>query len=86
MNYEVVLSDPAKKQLAKLDADIRARIMTGLHLLAANPYPPVSRTLTGDQRGRMRLRIGSYRIIYSVNMNILNVLVIRIAHRREVYK
>ena len=86
MNYEVVLSDPAKKQLAKLDADIRARIMTALHLLATNPYPPASRTLTGDQGGRMRLRIGSYRIIYSVDMNILKVLVIRIAHRREVYR
>jgi mRNA interferase RelE/StbE len=71
--------------LAKLDATISKRIIAALDELAEDPRPPGVRALTGHQRW-LRIRVGDWRVVYEVHDNELHVLVIAIAHRREVYR
>lgn len=54
-------------------------------LLADNPRPPKAAKLVGT-RDRWRVRAGDHRVIYQIDDGILTVLVIRVAHRREVYR
>ena len=82
--YRVQLSNQARKQLARLDAQLQSRITRGLLRLAAEPRPAAARKLT-VRRG-WRLRIGDYRVMYEIHDDQLFVLVIRIGHRREVYR
>ncbi|MEV7974007.1 type II toxin-antitoxin system RelE/ParE family toxin [Cellulomonas sp. NPDC089187] len=83
--YEVTFTTPARKQLLKLELHARVRILRTLDLLADNPRPPGSTQLVGGA-GERRVRAGDYRIVYEVNGGELIVLVLRVAHRREVYR
>jgi mRNA interferase RelE/StbE len=53
--------------------------------LAENPRPPKATKLIG-RRNRWRVRAGNYRVLYEIDDDVLTVLVIRVAHRREVYR
>jgi mRNA interferase RelE/StbE len=53
--------------------------------LAENPYPPGCKKLAGDE-GFWRIRVGDYRVVYTVIQSKLVVLVVKIGHRREVYR
>lgn len=83
--YEVTFTAPARKQLTKLDPQVRLRILRTLDVLADDPRPPGSTQLVGGA-GERRVRAGDYRIIYEVHDGELVVLVLRMAHRREVYR
>jgi mRNA interferase RelE/StbE len=62
----------------------RRRILERIGALADEPRPPTSRKLTGAER--YRLRQGPYRILYSIEDEVLTVFVVRVAHRREAYR
>jgi len=70
--------------LRKLDREIRPRIEGAIALLAEDPRPPASRPLGG--RDGYRVRVGDYRIIYTVQDDVLLVVVVTLGHRREVYR
>ena len=85
MSYSVSLSPAAARQLRKFDPDVRRRIQAAIELLAETPRPPAATRLVGGS-GEWRVRTGDYRVIYEVHNGELLVLVLRMAHLREVYE
>ena len=85
MTHDAIELRPAAvRALRKLDPQIRPRIQGAIALLAQNPRPPGARALRG--RPGLRIRVGDYRIIYVVEDDVLVVVVLTLAHRREVYE
>ena len=82
--YEVRLTRQAAKQLASLERSMQLRIAGVIELLSTNPFPPKAQKLRG--REAWRVRVGDYRLIYTVNQGELIIVVVRLAHRREVYR
>jgi len=85
MNYSVTLSPAAARQLRKFDPEVRRRIQAAIELLAENPRPPAATRLVGGG-GEWRVRTGDYRVIYEIHDAELLILILRMAHRREVYE
>ncbi len=84
--WHIELSKEARSFLIVLrDEKLKQRIGQKIDLLAENPRPPGCEKLSGTEN-RWRVRVGDYRIIYEVYDNRLVVLVIRIGHRREIYR
>lgn len=86
MAYTVILDDPARKALQKLPHETQERILLALHLLAETPRPPNVKKLAGNKEELYRIRVGDYRILYHIEDDRLIVLVVRIGHRRDVYR
>ena len=84
MTYAVELG-PVRKDLRALDDKTRCRILRVIVALAVNPRPPGARKLRGGSE-LWRVRVGDYRILYSIEEARLVVLVVKIGHRREVYR
>ena len=84
MIYAITINRSAQRQLAKIDAQMRIRISQAIYAFAENPRPSDCKKLVGHNA--WRIRIGSYRVIYEIQDNILVVTVIRVVHRREVYR
>lgn len=85
MTYSVSRTRAADKALAGIEKRDRLRIEGAIALLAETPRPP-NATETVGTADRWRVRIGDYRVLYSIEDERLVVLVIRVAHRREVYR
>ena len=85
VTYRITLAPPAARQLRKFDAQVRRRIQAALELLADEPRPPAATWLVGGA-GEWRVRTGDSRIVYEIHDDYLLVLVLRVAHRREVYQ
>jgi len=83
--YRVEYAPAADKQIRKLDPVAQDRVIRTVALLASNPRPPRATQLVGG-RGEWRVRTGDYRIVYEVDDDVLVVLVVRVGHRREVYR
>lgn len=84
-SYRVEFTTAADKELRKLDPGIRRRILSGIAELERDPRPAGCKKLAGETNA-WRIRIGDYRVLYDVIDYILVVTVVRVAHRREVYK
>lgn len=82
--YHVELRPAAARALRKLDPQVRGRIQGAIALLAQDPRPPAARALQG--RPGLRVRVGDYRIIYTVQDAVLLVVVVMLGHRREIYE
>jgi mRNA interferase RelE/StbE len=82
--YRVEVRPAALRALRKLDPTVRPRIEGAIVLLAEDPRPPASRPLTG--RPAYRVRVGDYRIIYTVHDDLLLIIVVTLGHRRDVYR
>lgn len=85
MTHRVTLAPSTAHQPRKLDPQARRRIQAALELLASEPRPPAATRLVGGS-GEWRIRTGDYRIIYEIHGDQLLILVLRIGHRREVYR
>lgn len=84
MSYSIKVKDSARKALLKLPRQIRMRLIEAIDRLVEEPF--AGGVLKGEFGGLRRLRVGQYRIIYEVFKGELTVLVVRIGHRREVYR
>ena len=85
MTFRIALTPAARRDLASLPHEVARRIDTHILALAENPFPPKVKKLQGSP-GFLRIRVGDYRIVYTVQHKHLIVLVIKIGHRREVYR
>jgi mRNA interferase RelE/StbE len=83
--YTVDFTTGAAKEIRKLDVGARRRILASLAELATEPRPKGCKKLAGEPSA-WRIRIGDYRVLYEIQDDILTVTVVRVAHRREVYK
>ena len=83
--YEVRLARRAVRSLADLQRRDQQRMRAAIDLLAENPRHPNCVALQGET-GVYRVRVGDYRIVYEVYDRLLMVQVVRIGHRREVYR
>jgi len=81
--YRIELRPAAVRALRKLDPQVRRRVQGAIALLADDPRPPAARALRG--RPGLRVRVGDYRIIYTVADDVLLVVVVTLGHRRDVY-
>ncbi|WP_018134003.1 type II toxin-antitoxin system RelE family toxin [Acaricomes phytoseiuli] len=84
-SYTIEFTAAAAKQLTKLDRQAQRRIQAAIELLAETPRPPGAKKLVGSD-GEWRVRTGDYRIVYEIHDRRLIVYVIRIGHRRDIYK
>lgn len=85
MTYKVTLKPQAEKQFSKLPKDIQKRLFAAFLTLSDNPRPHGSIKLQGAA-DYYRVRVGDYRIVYTVDDNVLKVLVLALGHRREIYQ
>lgn len=85
VRYVLEFTPLAAKQFRRLTAAARRRLATPIDALASNPRPPNAKKLKGG-RDAWRLRVGDYRIIYEIYDDRLLILVVRLGHRREVYR
>ncbi len=85
MSYQVSLRPGAERQRRKLDAQIRQRVNEALLALEDTPRPLGVVKLRGSDR-EWRIRIGDYRIIYEIDDDGNQVIILRITHRREAYR
>lgn len=83
--YEVFLEKSAENDLKRLPPSIFQRIIPQLRTLADKPRPFGCRKISGSKND-WRIRIGDYRIIYEIDEKTRFVKVMRVRHRREVYR
>lgn len=83
MAYQIEVRPAAVRALKRIDPQHRGRIRGAIALLAADPRPPGATALRG--RDALRIRVGDYRVIYTVEDDRLLVVVITLGHRRHVY-
>lgn len=84
MRYSVKIKASAAKTLRKIRVADQARLIEAIDQLAVSPN--AGSALKGEFSGLRRIRVGDYRIIYEVDHGVLTILVLRIGHRREVYR
>ena len=84
MRYRVILPRSVQKKLDRLPDDVVKRILARLSQLEANPRPADVKKLRG--RDAWRIRVGDYRMIYEIRDRELQILVITVGHRREIYR
>ena len=85
-SYSVLIKTSAAKELGAVEPrGLRTRIVSRIQGLARAPRPPGSQKLAGESE-RYRIRQGAYRIVYSVDDGRRTVEVVKIGHRREVYR
>ena len=85
MLYRVEISDAALKSLARLPESHWERIRGAIRALAETPRPPSCRKMAGYV-DHWCIRVGDYRVVYRVEDKRLLVLVVRVGHRRDVYR
>lgn len=84
MRYSLRIKRSALKELQKLDRTDRLRVAEAIEGLRETPH--VGKPLKGGLTGLRRVRVGEYRVVYEIDDGEVHVLVVRVAHRREVYR
>ena len=83
--YRIEFTQSAARAFGKLDPQTRRRLEPHISALADDPRPKGSKRLvTGDEL--YRIRVGAYRVAYNIEDELLVVLVIKLGHRRDVYR
>lgn len=85
--YRIVIEKRvSRKDLKAIPAKDRLRILQRVNKLAHEPYPAGHKKLENYQPSAYKIRQGNYRIIYRVENKILKILIIKVGHRREIYR
>jgi mRNA interferase RelE/StbE len=83
MTYEILFSDKSLKQLKKMERHVQERIIAAMERVRIKPEKYVTK-LVGDPG--YKLRVGDYRIIMDIDSKNLQVLVLKIGHRKNIYE
>lgn len=83
--YRVRFAPAARREFRKLPAEAQRRVAPRIDALARDPRPAAAKRLRGLPDA-LRIRVGDYRVVYSVTEEAVEVLVLRVAHRRDVYR
>lgn len=85
MPYSVLFTRRAERDLHALNLAVQRRLSERIDRLAEDPFPPGCRKLQAGEP-YFRIRVGGYRVIYQVEGKRLIVIIVKIGHRREVYR
>ena len=83
-SYKVLIKPSAVKEIEGIPQRDRQRIVARIQGLSTNLRPPGCEKLSGQDK--FRLRQGAYRIVYSVNDDEFSLLIVKVGHRKEVYR
>lgn len=83
-SFKILWKTSAGKEIYKLPKKDVPKILNTVASLAKNPYPAGSRKLR-NSKNNYRIRVGDYRVIYSVYQNILIIEIVKVGHRKDVY-
>lgn len=83
--YRIEVRPSVEKALRKIPTRDARRIAAAIDELAFDPFPPGGRQLQGAD-DLQRIRVGDYRVVYQVEGRLLVVFIVRIAHRKDVYR
>jgi mRNA interferase RelE/StbE len=83
-SYKILIKPSAVKEIEAIPQRDRQRLIARIQGLSSNPRPPGSEKLSGQDK--FRLRQGVYRIVYSVNDDGPSLLIVKVGHRKEVYR
>lgn len=83
-SYSIEIKRSAAKELTHLPPKDRGRIIARIQVLADDPRPVGAEKLSGQDR--YRVRQGDYRILYEIEDQVLRIMVVKIGHRRDVYR
>ncbi|MBM4463929.1 MAG: type II toxin-antitoxin system RelE/ParE family toxin [Chloroflexi bacterium] len=86
MGYRVEFLAEAEADLTRLDATVRERIFRRVKWLSENFESITPKPLSGEFKGYYKLRVGDYRVIYSVSAQSKLILIRLVGHRRDIYK
>ena len=86
--YQIKITKRAQKQLIKLSVAIKERIAEQIFILGHNPDNPSLdvKSLTNDPEAKLRLRVGNYRVKFNRDDEICTVEIVKVGHRKEIYK
>ncbi len=82
--YRVFFKESVEKDLRVIPKEDLRKILDRIGLLAENPRPPGSEKLTGQER--YRVRQGNYRVVYSIQDEAVTVWVVKVGHRKDIYR
>ncbi len=82
--WRLLILPKAAKELGGLPKEIYVRVRDACRALEADPRPTGSRKLRG--RAGMRVRVGTYRVIYEIDADARTVTILHVGHRRDVYR
>ena len=82
--YRILFKKSVQKDLSSIPKQDLKKILDRIHSLADDPWPPGCEKLTG--RERYRLRQGRYRILYSIQDDELSIWIVKVGHRKDVYR
>lgn len=83
-SYALEIKKSAAKELADLPSKELSRIVEKIQALAASPRPAGAERLAGESK--YRFRQGNYRVLYEINDSARKITIVKVAHRREVYR
>jgi mRNA interferase RelE/StbE len=82
--YSLLFKESVAKDLRRIPRQDVQRILERIGQLAEDPRPPGARKLSGEEK--YRLRIGMYRVLYTVEDTIVIVVIVKVGNRRDVYR
>jgi mRNA interferase RelE/StbE len=83
-SFRICIKPSAVKELESLPKKDRLRIIAKIKTLAENPRPSGCEKLSGEDK--YRIRQGSYRLVYSIQDDFREVLIVKVGHRKDVYR
>ncbi|MGA3326320.1 MAG: type II toxin-antitoxin system RelE/ParE family toxin [Terriglobia bacterium] len=85
MPYSIRFTACAQRDFSALDKTVQQRLRRHIDRLRENPFPPGAKKLHAEEP-YYRIRVGDYRVVYQVEGRQLVIIVVKIGHRREVYR
>ena len=84
MPYSLKIKQSAFNEIQRLDKPDKKRLVEAIDKLTDNPH--IGKLLKGELLGLRRIRVGSYRVIYEINEGEVVILVLRVVHRKDIYR
>lgn len=82
--YQLIVVPRVQKDLDNLNPDVLARVKNKIEQLLVNPY--IGKKLRGDLYGQYVVRVWPYRIVYLIYEAEVHVLIVKVEHRKDVYR
>ena len=84
-SYRIEWKHSARKELRSLNKAAIPKVLAAVEALADDPHPKGSKKLAGSEH-TYRIRVGNYRVVYSIQAAVLIIEVIKVGHRKDVYR